>query len=48
MTKDEIIEGLEKTKDLLAEKLPGLIAWDAIKTVTEAIGFMRDTAILVK
>ena len=40
MDTEKILEGLEKAKQVLMDKVPVLDAWDAIKAVTAAIGWM--------
>ena len=42
MDADEILNGLEEAKRVLMEKVSALDAWEAIKAVKAAIGWMSE------
>ena len=37
MERNEMIEGLKAARKLLAERVPVIVAWDAVKALDEAI-----------
>ena len=37
MERNEMIEGLKEARKLLAEHVPVIVAWDAVKALDEAI-----------
>ena len=44
MEDDELLKGLKEARELMAEKLPVIIAWDAVKALDEAIRRMNEQA----